>query len=337
MPQDGAPAASAAPAGSNVPAVSPASAAEIAHAQLLTGAASFILVQLSSVHPDLRDGLCGATQWQSVALQVIASSVSLSQGEDTAALLRTAANLDPDNGLARFNYIRLLDDRFKTAPYDAAVLAMYEDAMARASLAAGAKPKPGWESLYLEILYNAAAAALDRCVREPAPRSHALAHYLRQARAFIDPLTAACTALSADWTAGPEDATAATARALAPLAENLRNIADVLETGEMPDSAGTGGTGPRFATPTMAYNDACLNALALGRARGAGAASLTETALSDLAFALSSGDSRKVARADVFLAALRADERFTGLVGTDEAVAPAPAPAPSSAAHPASP
>jgi hypothetical protein len=292
-----------------------AAAAEVARAQLLTGAAAFILVQLSSVHPELREALCGATQWQSVALQVIGSSVSLSQGENPAALLRTAANLDPGNATAHFRYLRALDDRLKTAPYDATVLAMYKDAKDRVPLDAKSMPKPGWESLYLEILYYASAAALDRCVRLRAQAKDVHGSVEDARDDFIRPLQSACAELSQDWTAGPDVGKAVTAQALAPLAANFGQIADALQNDlttsleHLEDVS--------FVSPLTAYNDACLKAQALPTP-WLGAAEkerVTDAAVRDLTFALSTDDTKTSARSDDYLVALRANKDFVGLAG----------------------
>jgi hypothetical protein len=292
-----------------------AAAADVARAQLLTGAAAFILVQLSSVHPELREALCGATQWQSVALQVIGSSVSLSKGEDPAALLRTATNLDPGNATAHFRYLRVLDDQLKTAPYDAAVLAMYQDAKGKVPVDDHAMPKPGWESLYLEILYYASAAALDRCVKLRA-RGEDIAQCVDNARDdFIRPLQTVCAALSQDWTAGPEVGSAVTAQSLAPLAANFERIANTLRSDATDVYADIGDAS--FASPMSAYNDACLKALALPIPwlSTATKEQATDAALRDLAFALSTDDSKKSAQTDDYLVSLRDDQDFIGLAG----------------------
>lgn len=299
------------PPGQNAPTETEAAAVDRARAQLLTGAAVYILVQLSIAHPDLRVGLCGATQWRSVALHVIGSSQSLSHGEDALALLRTAVNLDPDNATARYQYISRLEGQLAKQPYDAMLLAMYKNLKSRTGNSADDRlPKSGSESLYLESLYLASAAALDRCARMN--RSGSLTKdSLRDAKSFVHPLVQNCERLSADWTAVPEDNTAATARALLPLAKNLQSIAERLESlGAVEGGAQAPTTTPDFDSPTLAYNHACLEALSVTATNR----KAIDTVLTDLAFAVSTASTRKMAQDDEYLATMRDDPGFIGLL-----------------------
>ncbi|MFJ4356139.1 hypothetical protein ACIP25_07665 [Streptomyces massasporeus] len=75
-------------------------------AQLLTGAAAFILVHLSEVHHQLKEGLYAAQNWKIVTLHVIATSGALIDDNDQRIpLLARAVNEDPEYPVARFEYL----------------------------------------------------------------------------------------------------------------------------------------------------------------------------------------------------------------------------------------
>ncbi|GGB75941.1 hypothetical protein N798_13265 [Knoellia flava TL1] len=74
-------------------------------------AAAFILMTLSTKHPKIREGLAGATRWESVGLQYIASA-DLAKPSDVAqrrAVLASALNRDPGNLSAQLAYRHALD------------------------------------------------------------------------------------------------------------------------------------------------------------------------------------------------------------------------------------
>jgi hypothetical protein len=81
--------------------------------ELRTAAAAFVLVTLSRCYYHLRAGLCGATDWRSVALQVIASDPAsrLSAKDRHAALVQAVAD-DRENKAAE---LALLSDSYRTA------------------------------------------------------------------------------------------------------------------------------------------------------------------------------------------------------------------------------
>jgi len=82
-------------------------------AELRTAAATFTLLVLSRCYYHLRAGLCGATEWRSVALQVIASDPACQlSAEDKHAVLVHAVADDRENKAAE---LALLSDSYRTA------------------------------------------------------------------------------------------------------------------------------------------------------------------------------------------------------------------------------
>jgi len=81
--------------------------------ELRTAAATFVLLSLSRRYYHLRAGLCGASDWRSVALQVIASdpACQLSATERHAVLVHAVAD-DRENKAAE---LALLSDSYRTA------------------------------------------------------------------------------------------------------------------------------------------------------------------------------------------------------------------------------
>jgi hypothetical protein len=81
--------------------------------ELRTAAATFILIALSRRYYHLQAGLCGATDWRSVALQVIASDpASRLSAKDKHAVLVHAVADDRENKAAE---LALLSDSYRTA------------------------------------------------------------------------------------------------------------------------------------------------------------------------------------------------------------------------------
>jgi len=82
-------------------------------AELRTAAATFTLLVLSRCYYHLRAGLCGATEWRSVALQVIASDPACQlSAEDKHAVLVHAVADDRENKAAE---LALISDSYRTA------------------------------------------------------------------------------------------------------------------------------------------------------------------------------------------------------------------------------
>jgi hypothetical protein len=306
------------------------SRADQARAQMLTSAAAFILVRLSTFHPDLREGLCGATEWRSVALQIIATSNSLADGEDVPKLLRTALTIDPGNGHACYEYIRSLGTQLKTAPHDEKVIAMYDALIERATGDDG--PKSGWASLYPRIHYSAALASVNLCVaRWFAGDTTAAASSLKTAREQVDSLERACRRPAGarwtriaffrkvndedavDWTPGLRDSNASPAPMIKPFAENLSRIVEVLEGNTWDHEKRS-----KFRSPGLSFNYACLEALSLRNGAGLdddGRAKTIKALLDDLAFAVGTADAKARARRDPYLARVRDDDDVAALIG----------------------
>ncbi|GAA1971351.1 hypothetical protein [Catenulispora subtropica] len=272
----------------------------LAKAQLLTGAAAFIVTELSHVHPSLEEGLCGATEWRSVTLQVIATSTSLARHEDASALLRKASNMDPGNAIARYEYVRRLEEQLHE-PYDATILGMYE--ALRDEAYAGGCLKRGWGSLYLSALYRASNATLRRCVRggkyDPFDGE--------RADGYAEELERACKVVLTR--PRPDDEIAAKARSLLPFAQKVRSIVTVLNDGPWSESGG-------MASPVLAYNSACLNAHAIACLPPTDARKhqIEVALIRDLAFATGTEEAKRRAQTDPDLSSVRGDERFMGLV-----------------------
>lgn len=77
----------------------------------LTAAAAVILTEVAVGHPRLERGLCGATQWDSVAAHVVATLPANSSPEDEEFRRRLqafAVQRDPRNALARAAYVQRL-------------------------------------------------------------------------------------------------------------------------------------------------------------------------------------------------------------------------------------
>ncbi|WP_412538505.1 hypothetical protein R8Z50_21940 [Longispora sp. K20-0274] len=75
---------------------------------LLTGAAAWILLRMSSAHPELQQGLCGTTRWRSLAKQVLSAEPPF--GDDTSVsveILTSAVEADPANKAAWYRLLVL--------------------------------------------------------------------------------------------------------------------------------------------------------------------------------------------------------------------------------------
>ncbi|MFE0464417.1 hypothetical protein ACFW1A_34710 [Kitasatospora sp. NPDC058965] len=154
---------------------------ERAQAQLMTGAAAYVLVRLRDRHHEVRHGLYGATAWESVALQVIATSQALIDSEtDKVRLLTAATYRDPDYALAHFMatppdqrdhaaFAKMLDDYWKAVP-------------------PAVKDLHSWPLLNVRILYSSATQWLNAYLAGNPLDEDPLNH----AAAASTALTAAC-------------------------------------------------------------------------------------------------------------------------------------------------
>ncbi|MFC9328532.1 DUF4332 domain-containing protein [Kitasatospora sp. NPDC057015] len=134
-----------------------------ARAQLLTGVAACILVELSRTHPHLRAGLCGARQWRSVALQVIATEPALTDDLDTRlTLLQDSVTLEPRYGPGRLNYLETLIAVTPKTIENRLRFAELMDAQLPLTLTKDKKSiKGGWELIHMHIQYSRAAMRVN--------------------------------------------------------------------------------------------------------------------------------------------------------------------------------
>ncbi len=120
--------------------------------QLLTGAAAAILFRLGAVHRDLREGLAGATTWESVAAVVLATDPAIAPQDNLcASLLANAVDRDPANFSARLAYLvvtsRRADDLAGHQAFAAETDRLYRDLPLDGR---------GWQALRLRVLFNRA-------------------------------------------------------------------------------------------------------------------------------------------------------------------------------------
>lgn len=289
-----------------------------AGAQLVTGAAAFVLLHLSTVYPEYRRGLCGATNWKSVTLEAIAQSEALSVGEDCPSLLRIALDLDPGNGRARYGYIsRRAGDLPEGASYDKIRIDMFRDlkrrALARKERASEPDmPKFGWEELYLGILSGTSVKHINQCLVQlhaagdkKADRgsvteaAEAASAFTDRCRTVIDGEAdeQLCCAIPKEDCLYPlEDAKFATARRLLPYAKHFEEFAQVLDNGRMARKCEY----DPYESPGLAYDFATLGALVVDRLRrdGEGFAELADELFNYLAFAVGTEKAKHAARVD---------------------------------------
>jgi hypothetical protein len=270
-----------------------------ARAQLLTGAAAFVLLKLAEVYPRLRQGLCGATRWRSIALQVIASSNSLSgDAENPLALLRLAANLDPGNRFAQYEYIRALAVEYEQTEFNEST-AMRLDELAQAIMS---ENEPGYAGLKLRILYDSAVDWLTIAARSSGQQRE---RSLQRAAASVTSLKDLCR--SQTVTSVPD---------LKQIAEILESEADCLESNIGAFTHDEAGDRPAKLSPALAYNYACFEArrLTLPGTNGPARNGVLDLLFHDLSFALTTKETKAYARKDPFFDGVRDEPRFIALV-----------------------
>ncbi|MEU6980791.1 hypothetical protein [Streptomyces sp. NPDC046371] len=300
-----------------------------AKAQMLTGAAAFILVQLSAVHTDLQRGLYGARQWRSVALQVIATSKSLLKNDDSrpatqVRLLARAVNEDPGNELARFEYLWAAYEHRTYKETDLGAFArVIDNAYERSSILQVTDDQEGWMPLKIRILYRLATQWLNAYAYARADidgdgdgdGSYVdRAAVLASARPPTDELSRLCDAGKITWK-GQDLRRRLTV--MHPHAVNLLACLDVLQgvkavedvDAEHPHKGAT-------ATPRLAYDHACLH-MFVARRRDVGEEARRQQwdyAIEDLRHALVTADERQEAQSDPCFMELRSDPRFRELI-----------------------
>ncbi|MFD3739019.1 DUF4332 domain-containing protein [Streptomyces sp. NPDC058629] len=285
-----------------------------ARAQMLTGAAAFVLVHLSEVHQELKEDLCGASKWKSVALQVIAKSSSLLEDENRnerrVDLLHRATDEDPGNVLARFEYLwagyaNILHEETNFASFARTLDNEYE----RSGLSEKPAEETGWVPLKIRVLYSRTTQWLNAYVAARDEGAH-VDTYLQNARISVYELYRLC---SASWDRKQLQRQAET---MLPFAVNLLRCIDALKgvyLYRVPKEHSHEGSDP---SPRLTYDHACLH-MFLADLRSLPRKvrkQQRDQALDDLQFALVTDDDRKDAATDPCFRKLRSDERFRRLV-----------------------
>lgn len=291
-----------------------------ARAQMLTGAAAFILVHLSAVHEDLQDGLYGASQWRSVALQVIARSRSLLADDEKrdatrVQILAKAVDEDPGNELARFDYMWAKYDQEPNADTDFGAFAREIDAQyERSKLSATSSHDEGWMPLKIQVLYSSASQWLNAYV-EGDGTADERASMLASARRSAEALNHLCDPSKTCWER--KDLCRQQA-AMHPYARNLLDCIDALSDNVKPrKEAGQHPHDGVPASPRLAYDHACLHTFLAQRKDLKKKARHEQLgyALEDLRRALVTDTDKENVRADPCFTILQSEERFHELVG----------------------
>jgi hypothetical protein len=135
---------------------------------LLTAAAAIVLTELAQRHHDLRIGLCGATQWDSVAAHVIATRPGASNGPQVGELLTRSVQRDPNNALARAAYIGHVGTTAAT-PEAFTALADRLGELWSALPAPGSEEAAGYTALHLRTAHSLTAVWLNIASFEALP------------------------------------------------------------------------------------------------------------------------------------------------------------------------
>jgi hypothetical protein len=297
-----------------------------AKAQMLTGAAAFILTQLSQVHEELQDGLYGAQQWKSVALQVIASSKSLLADDGNrvatrARLLAKAVDTDPANELARFEYLWVTHEHTPYAEMDFHAFARAIDRQyAGSRIEKVSTDREGWMPLKIRILYSSATQWLNAWISGGGTDADRTA-MLTSARNRAKELDRLCDTGQVSWKSKELQRLQA---AMQPHARVLLACLDAVkeDTTKAGDQAGNATAQHSHedppASPRLAYDHACLHMFTARRKGLKDDASQQEReyAIEDLRHALVTEKDKKDAQGDPCFTDLRSDPRFQELVGT---------------------
>ncbi|MGC0318001.1 hypothetical protein [Kitasatospora acidiphila] len=275
---------------------------ERAQAQLLTGAAAFALVRLRQCHTDLRHGLYGATAWESVTLQVIATSKALIDDDTLAVqLLAQATERDPGYVLARFEYLWAVNDRIPAEQRDHVAFAEALDQWTKRV----AKEMSGlrhWPMLLLRIYYSSATNWLHGYLASGGDDGHAL----RRAEKVAKALRNQCREKS-------DDRQLKQVRdQMRPFAKNLRHCVAALKH---PAGATRAWRHPHRGdplSPRLAWDHACLDSLLHMTMPGQG---WDDNAVADLRLAMLTPDRRAKAQDDPCLTPLHGNPDFRDLIG----------------------
>jgi hypothetical protein len=157
---------------------------------LLTAAAAVVLTELAKRHTVLRDGLCGASRWDSVAAYVVATKPPASAGgyDLRRGLLAYAVEADPGNAFARLAYANLLGEN-AASPGD---LRQHIELLTsvREGIDEEAGNQPGFLALRLRALHTLTATELNLAASESGTaRATAVAAASGDIAAFRDLVT----------------------------------------------------------------------------------------------------------------------------------------------------
>ncbi|MFH8785029.1 hypothetical protein [Streptomyces roseoverticillatus] len=278
-----------------------------ARAQLLTGAAAFILIELSQRHRDLLKGLCGAQHWKPVALHMIASERALvSDKEVRVRLLQSAVNMDPRYGLARLDYLTEVQNCMPNSVANRMRMAHLMDR--QLELVREQEDRSGWEGLCIRILYSCAAIRTNAYLAARAisddhidQLGHEHPGILDTAHEAASDLLEECeTVISNKEFLKKDPAAYNFACYMKPVAENLKSaISFLADESRLRINGGTWTWAPpepdRHPPPKLAHHYACLAALA--EERGVPRQGLDDT-LDYLTFALTTPSDRQSAQSD---------------------------------------
>ncbi|MFD3998199.1 hypothetical protein [Streptomyces sp. NPDC058548] len=295
-----------------------------ARAQLLTGAAAFILLRLSQAHLELKDDLYDAEHWRSVALQVIATSRSLiNDGGDRSAerveLLSRAVEIDPGYVLARFEYMWAVYGRIPDEETDHAAFAKsLDDEYKRSRLDEKSERKDeGWAPLRIRVKYNSATQWLNgyvtRVRRDGELSDQEKEELLGEAANAVVALKGLC---DTKWEGSMR--LRQQALRMGDFAENLEHCIEVLRGVRPPQEAAWlhphAGHDP---SPRLTWDHACLDCFLAGiKGLETERGMRLGQAIEDLAFAAATDDDKDTAAADPCFRVLASEHGFRKLVGT---------------------
>ncbi|MER7045871.1 DUF4332 domain-containing protein [Streptomyces jumonjinensis] len=283
-----------------------------ANAQLLTGAAAFILLRLSKAHLELQDDLYGAERWQSVALQVIATSRSLmgdgvKADDERVELLSRAMDEDPGYVLARFEYLWAV---YRRAPDQrtahAALANSLDEQYGRSGLSDRGVEDEGWAPLRIRVKYSSATHWLNGYVAEGRRDDQ-----LREnAAESVTELKSLC---EEKWK-GVQ--LRRQADRMHDFAENLEHCITALEGVAPPKGATWLHPHEHAPSPKLAWDHACLDCFLAGiPGLKAEKDMRLGQAIEDLEFAVATDRARSKATADPCFGPLASDHRFKQLTG----------------------
>ncbi|MFF2789354.1 DUF4332 domain-containing protein [Streptomyces sp. NPDC058049] len=266
-------------------------------AQLLTGAAAIILIRLSQAHPKLQEGLCGARDWRSVTLQVIANSQSLIDSPDQRIpMLGRAVHEDQNYMLARLEYLWAHQS---SAPFGSP---LYRQIAKTTDRLLDSLDADDTRALRIRGYYRSTSQWLNMYA-ESGYTERAL---VRRARRSLNKLDAVC-----EPDADHYSPVAQLANRARPLADAFRSTIEALLTGREP--AATRPDPAVFLSPRLAYENACLDCALL--LVSGGASPYADHAVQHLQVGMPTTRDVELAIKDPCLALLRGKVEFQSLVG----------------------